>query len=199
MTQDKSSRLNLLAQKAARARARADIPAPEITVGFSEEEAPTASLPMPLLDLLLRGTLPTAPEPPLEAVAVPVRAAAAVAVPVRAAAAVAVPASVAASAPVVAASAPVTEAPHTPPASLAAPTELEAAPTVIVVPAAAEETERIQRRRGEARSKPRRRVSLGRVTAAGLLVAAVGGAVVWRWEVADALRALAHVVGLTLA
>jgi hypothetical protein len=187
MTQDKSSRLNLVAQEAA--RARAEIPAPEITVGFSEEEAPTASLPKPLLVQLLRGTLPTAPEPSLEAVAVPVRAAAGVAGP----------ASVAASAPVVAASAPVTEAAHTPPASLAVPTELEAAPTVIVVPVAAEETERIQRRRGEARSQPRRRASLGRVTAAGLFVAAVGGAVVWRWEVADALRALAHVVGITLA
>jgi hypothetical protein len=32
-----------------------------------------------------------------------------------------------------------------------------------------------------------------------LFVAAVGGAVVWRWEVAEALRVLAHAVGITLA
>jgi hypothetical protein len=191
MTQDKSADLNLLVSESARARARtrADVPAPEITVGFPEDEAPTASLPNPLLKQLLLRTLPTAPEPSLEAVAVPVRGAAAVAVP----------ASAAASAPVVAASAPVTEAPHTPPASLAVPAELEVAPTVIVVPASAEDTQRIQRRRVGARAKPGRHASLGRVTAAGLFVAAVGGAVVWRWEVADALRALAHVVGITLA
>lgn len=184
MTQDKSSRPNLLIQEAARARARAVVPAPEITVGFSEDEAPTASLPKPLLNLLLRGTLPTAPEPSDEAVAVRVRAAAPA------------PAAVSVS---VATSAPVREAPHTPPASLAVPTELEAGPTVIVVPATAEETERIQRRHGGARSSRGRRASLARLVGAGLFVAAAGGAVVWRWEVADALRALAHVVGITLA
>lgn len=191
MTQTKSADLHLLVSESAgaRARTRADVPAPEITVGFPEDEAPTASLPNPLLKQLLLGTLPTAPEPSLEAVAAPVRAAAAVAVP----------SSAAASAPVVAASAPVTEAPHTPPASLAVPTELDAGPSVIVVPASAEETERIPRRRVGARSKSGRRASLRRVAAAGLFVAAVGGAVVWRWEVADALRALAHVVGITLA
>ncbi len=183
MTQDKSSRPNLLVQEAARARvrARADVPAPEITVGFSEDEAPTASLPKPLLNLLLRGTLPTAPEPPLEPVAEPVRAVA----PEPAAS--------------VAASAPVREAPHTPPASLAVPTELEAGPTVIVVPATAEVTERIQRQHGRARSGPGRRASFAGLVGAGLIVAAAGGAVVWRWEVADALRVLAHVVGITLA
>src|SRR5689334_19111500 len=166
MTQDKSAGLQLPVSESARARARtrararADAPAPEITLGFPEDEAPTASLPNPLLQQLLRGTLPTASERPLAAVAVPLRAAA-----------------------------------HTPPASLEVPAEPDASPTVIVVPASAEQTERIQRRRRSAHAKPQRRASLGRVTAAGLFVAAVGGAVVWRSEVADALRALAHVVG----
>ena len=122
MTQDKSSRLSPV-QEAARTRTRADVPAPEITVNFSEEEGPTASLPKPLLQTLLRGTLPTAPEPPPETVAVSERAAALVP---------------AAEAPSSVLRALVSEAPHTPPTSRAVPAELESPPSVVVVPATAE-------------------------------------------------------------
>jgi hypothetical protein len=189
MAQDKSSRPNLVEFRRAlsgEARARADAPAPEITLGFSEEEAPTASLPKPLLTALLRGTLPRAQESPLE----PVPTSVAVAAP----AYVAPPASVseAAHAP----PAPVSEAAHAPPAARAAPAELAAGATIIVavpdasVPAPAEETERIQRRQGRTRSRQRRRVSVGLVIAASLFAAAVAGALLWRSEFANRLRGL---------
>jgi hypothetical protein len=44
------------------ARPRADAPAPEITLGFSDEEPPTADLPKPILKMLVRATMPTEQE-----------------------------------------------------------------------------------------------------------------------------------------
>lgn len=112
---------------------------------------------------------------------------------------VAAPTPVAVPAPV-AGPAPITVAPYLPPAPLSGPSAPEADPSVLVVPATAEETERIQRRNGRARS-PRlshiSRASLARVMTAGLFVAIVAVAVVWRSEVAEALRALAHAAGIT--
>ena len=51
------------------ARPSADAPAPEITVGFSDEEPPTADMPKPILTLLLRATVPTEQEATPEPVA----------------------------------------------------------------------------------------------------------------------------------
>ncbi|MDQ2642877.1 MAG: tetratricopeptide repeat protein [Myxococcota bacterium] len=51
------------------ARPRVEVPGPEISVGFSDEEPPTADLPKPILKLLLRATIPTEQEATPEPVA----------------------------------------------------------------------------------------------------------------------------------
>jgi hypothetical protein len=65
---NKDSRLDLPrphrtpSDKTVVARQRAEAPAPEITLGFSDEEPPTADLPKPILKMLVRATMPTEQE-----------------------------------------------------------------------------------------------------------------------------------------